>query len=274
MTRIVGVHGVGNYLGGVTSEAAAERLSGIWLESCRDGKSMDLRVAYYADLLLPAGHQGVIGTIDDLTEDAERLVRDWLVNFDVPGGMSQGLATWPLRQALGWLARRRCLPPRLVELFVARFFQEVASYLDTSCRSVVRDHVARTIRDHEPAVVLAHSLGSVVAYETLWAHPRIEVDLLVTLGSPLALPHAVFPRIAPAPENGRGGRPPGVTRWVNIADLGDLIALPPKGVSERFDGVAQDDHDVIGAFSFHAVTKYLSCARLATVLGEYLEKQR
>ena len=35
---------------------------------------------------------------------------------------------------------------------------------------------------------MAHFLGTVVAYEALHAHPDLHVHLLVTLGSPLALP--------------------------------------------------------------------------------------
>ena len=39
-----------------------------------------------------------------------------------------------------------------------------------------------------PTRVMAHSLGTVMAYEALHAHPGLHVYLLVTLGSPLALP--------------------------------------------------------------------------------------
>ena len=35
---------------------------------------------------------------------------------------------------------------------------------------------------------MAHFLGTVVAYEALHAHPDLHVYLLLTLGSPLALP--------------------------------------------------------------------------------------
>ena len=35
---------------------------------------------------------------------------------------------------------------------------------------------------------MAHFLGTAVAYEALHAHPDLHVYLLVTLGSPLALP--------------------------------------------------------------------------------------
>ncbi|MBB6547170.1 hypothetical protein [Nonomuraea rubra] len=61
---------------------------------------------------------------------------------------------------------------------------------------------------------MAHSLGSVVVYEVLWAHPDLRVNRLVTLGSPLGMPGVVFDRLDPAPGQ-RGSRPPGVSEWVN-----------------------------------------------------------
>ncbi|GLZ38743.1 hypothetical protein Acsp05_23670 [Actinokineospora sp. NBRC 105648] len=48
--------------------------------------------------------------------------------------------------------------------------------------------MVETIQAHQPDVVIAHSLGSVVAYEALW-NSGATVDLLITLGSPLALPN-------------------------------------------------------------------------------------
>ena len=118
-------------------------------------------------------------------------------------------------------------------------------------------------------MVLAHSLGSVVTYETLWHNDDLEVDLLVTLGSPLALPHAVFPRLDPAPSDGVGCRPPNVKRWVNIADVGDLVAIPAGGVPRRFTGVAADHASVIHAFDFHLVANYLGCAPLVAELSAH-----
>ncbi|MFD2353188.1 hypothetical protein ACFSTC_33720 [Nonomuraea ferruginea] len=37
----------------------------------------------------------------------------------------------------------------------------------------------------------------------------------------------IFERLLPAPVNGRGERPKGVRRWVNIADKDDIAAIPP-----------------------------------------------
>jgi pimeloyl-ACP methyl ester carboxylesterase len=116
-------------------------------------------------------------------------------------------------------------------------------------------------------VVVAHSLGTLVAYEALHAHPELQVPLLLTLGSPLALPKAVFERLLPPPVSGRGSRPVGVHRWVNIADPGDPVAIPPR-LARSFEGVDLDlTTTVHGGFGFHHAKNYLRCAPTAATLG-------
>ena len=78
--------------------------------------------------------------------------------------------------------------------------------------------------------MVGHSLGSVVAYEALCAHPEWPVRALVTLGSPLGIRNLIFDRLLPAPAAGargevRGAWPGGVRSWVNVADAGDVVAL-------------------------------------------------
>ena len=111
----------------------------------------------------------------------------------------------------------------------------------------------------KPQILIAHSLGSIVAYEALWAHPDCSVDMFLTLGSPLAMPDVVYDRLAE--HAGPRGRPPGVRRWINIADHGDIIAIPRGGVSHAFVGLTGDISDNIHAFDFHRVTRLpsLSC---------------
>ena len=38
----------------------------------------------------------------------------------------------------------------------------------------------------KPNIVIAHSLGSVIAYNYLIQHPELKIQALITLGSPLA----------------------------------------------------------------------------------------
>ncbi|MFH9061243.1 hypothetical protein ACH4GM_08525 [Streptomyces coeruleorubidus] len=276
MKRIVGIHGVGQHRPGLLVPRAANELEEAWLKALARGaasaRAPELSVVYYADLLRIPGRQGGALSLDDLEPAEEELVREWLRELNVPAGVSAGRATGFLRQSLAWLARSRGIGAPATEWFVSTFFREVHTYLqgfDGSARFRVRARIAETVAARRPDIVIAHSLGSVAAYEALWAYPHLKVDLLITLGSPLALPHAVFDRLEPGPVNGRGRRPPGVRRWVNLADPGDLVAIPPGGVEAKFDGVDSERSGTVAihTFDFHLVANYLASSRVADLLG-------
>jgi hypothetical protein len=80
----------------------------------------------------------------------------------------------------------------------------------------------------------------------------------------------VFERLRPAPAVGRGARPPGVHRWVNIADAGDIVALPPR-LSPLFAGIERDVELTLGGWSFHTVRDYLSAPEVRAALREFLD---
>lgn len=82
---------------------------------------------------------------------------------------------------------------------------------------------------HRPVLLLAHSMGSVIAYDSLWelshtAPERARVDLLVTLGSPLGQ-RFLRKRLMGASKSGYGRYPANIRRWKNLAAMGDLTAL-------------------------------------------------
>jgi pimeloyl-ACP methyl ester carboxylesterase len=74
----------------------------------------------------------------------------------------------------------------------------------------------------ETKIVIGHSLGSVVAYETVQRLDR-RIPLLITLGSPLGLDTLIYPKLKPQPPV----FPSNVARWVNVADRDDYIAAEP-----------------------------------------------
>lgn len=202
----------------------------------------------------------------------------WAQELGLPDEVSQGHATVPLRALSSWVARRFDLAQGPLRVFLQMLFPEVAAYLraeDASQRTAAREEVAARITQHRPRIVVAHSLGSVVAYEALHAHPELQPDLFLTLGSPLALPRVVFERLIPAPRpagSAPQGMPlPGRTRWVNIADPGDPVAVPPQ-LSQYFDGIALDHTTVISPiFRFHHATNYLQSATAAATIAPYLD---
>jgi hypothetical protein len=282
MASIVGVHGVGNYRAGHPPQAVAAHLAQKWKAHLSAGplgrisEKFTVTTAYYSHYLSKPGRQGAEISIEHLDPLADEMLRKWLEQWNVEPGLAQGRGTAPVRQALSWIADRQRLARPAVEKFVAVFFNEVARYLaeqNAPWRISAASEVARVIAEAvPPRTVLAHSLGSVITYEALWANPDLNVDFLVSIGSPLALPHAVFPRLQPQPIARRGRRPPCVQRWFNLADIGDLVAIPRGGILHSFDGIfPQDDFEgSIHTFDFHRVANYLRCPQLATMLWEYL----
>lgn len=90
-------------------------------------------------------------------------------------------------------------------------------YIRAYAISQVRQHL-----DSNTRIIIGHSLGSVVAYETLRARESaLPLPLLITLGSPLGL-SAINRRLRQPPAY-----PTGLNRWVNIAAPDDIVAARP-----------------------------------------------
>jgi hypothetical protein len=271
--RIIGVHGVGHWESGRSPEELRTALRADWAENLAAGSPIaplpfDLDIAYYAHLL-NNGHIAQGPASDELDDPLARsMLADWLDELGAPEPVMQGSLTLPLRHTAAWVATRFSLDGRLTGLFIRIFFAEVARFLraaDEPMRLAAREEVADRIAEHRATVVVAHSLGSIVAYEALHAHPELAVDLLLTIGSPLALPKAVFDRLIPGPARADterrafGVRPPGVQRWVNIADPGDPVAIPPH-LARSFHGINNGDdvtESVHHSYGFHLARNYL-----------------
>ncbi|MFG2037708.1 hypothetical protein [Dactylosporangium sp. NPDC048998] len=277
MAGIVGVHGVWNHLEGRTPQEAAALKSDAWTNGLAQSLGVApparVDVAYYAHLLR-RGHRQAAP--DPETLDDEQ--RDWLARWDLALNpreeVREALVLKPVRQIISGMARRCNLDTELVALFVTIVLNEIKVYFDPAHpgpRQQVRDTVADTLRRVRPSVVIAHSMGSVVAYETLWQNPDVPVPLLVTLGSPLGLPGVIFPRLAPEPVDGRGSRPPSVARWINVADPGDIIAVP-RWLGKSFNGIDEDLETSIDVFDFHKVAKYLKNQKVADAVRPYLDE--
>ena len=238
-----------------------------WCSALKTLPSPELRleVFYYAHLVSPPVAQGGGGT-GYLDDEANAAAIAWASQLGAYDEIPQGRLTQPVRIGVEWVARRFGLDHDLVTRFVTAFFPEVSQYFsDSEARSAVIESLADAITRVRPQILIAHSLGSVVAYEALWAHPDCQVDVFLTLGSPLAMPDVVYDRLAE--HAGPRRRPPGVRRWINIADHGDIIAIPKGGVSQAFFGLTGDISDNIHAFDFHRVTGYLSCPATTGVLA-------
>jgi hypothetical protein len=272
MTAIVGVHGVGQHVPGVAVTELAAGLTNSWAAALGLGDAgTELTVAYYAHHLRSGVPQGA-EDLESLDDEACELLYRWACELAGSQPVPQGWLLAPVRDIIAMMAGGpyRGLPLRA---FVTVFMREVQLYLGRrhgDRRLRAREEVAAHIRERGASIVVAHSLGSVVAYEALHAHPDLEVDLLVTIGSPLAIRGTVFDRLLPAPgtAGGRAPRPPGVRRWANVADPGDICAVP-RWLGRYFD-VTDDTEAPIGTFAYHKATAYLTCDRVRALIHRSL----
>ncbi|MGN9839948.1 hypothetical protein ACTMTI_17655 [Nonomuraea sp. H19] len=265
MTVIVGVHGIGKYNyyleAGRSAAGAAEAMRLKWdryLHSALGGETRAYfsEVAYFSHHLHDGkgGDAGAPRSLAAMEAPAQQVLLNWAENL----GVGEHL-TGALKSFTGWLLTK--LDSRSAA-FAGLFAPEVAAYLtDHGKRDRCRRTVADTIRRNRPKVVIAHSLGSVVTYEALWANPDLRIDLLITLGSPLGMRNVIFEHLLPAPINGRGERPSGVRRWVNIADKDDIAAIPPD-LRGCFTGVDVEELVNLDWIDFHTAEKYLGCPAL------------
>jgi len=104
---------------------------------------------------------------------------------------------------------------------------------DEQIASKVRERLKRRLRpllaDGGKVMIIGHSLGSVITYDTLWALSQLEqlpgeVDMFLSLGSPLGMNY-VQERLLGAENKGTLKYPSNIKTWSNVAADGDLISL-------------------------------------------------
>ena len=111
------------------------------------------------------------------------------------------------------------------EVVDARTGEAVGVLQRRGLKSMLRDASDR------PVLLIAHSMGSVIAFESLWQLTHIDrkpADVcLVTMGSPLGQRY-IQKRIKGFDKIGKGRYPTGIKRWINLTAVGDMTAVDPR----------------------------------------------
>jgi hypothetical protein len=279
--RILFVHGRAQ--GGRTG-AEIERE---WLAALREGlgdragilDGLGIDVPFYGDDLdrftaqataaLPADlrTRGDIAGIDpeflqfqyEVFEEARRQegVTEDQVRANMDGDhLDRGPLNWRWVQAIMRTLNRI---PGLDGDLIERFTLDVWIYLT---RSIVRKAINKIVTDNIKAdgnlIVVAHSLGTVVAFDILRDANRPDVPLFLTLGSPLGI-EAIRKRVAPIKH------PPVAGAWFNARDPRDVVSLYPLTPSffsvtpaiNNYDGVRNRSSNA------HHISGYLNDATIA-----------
>ena len=283
MSRVVICHGIGYQY------KHSETMLTEWYDALRVGMTdaarpvpdaADIAAVYYGSCFRARGGKG---GMDDELADIPPLrigdVRDPL-ELELLEAFANGTeAPLPGGKGLGQMALRRLERSEALGRPAGRtaiwLVKQVRRYLDPedTVRACAQQRFERVVTA-DTKVVIGHSLGSVVAYEALRAHPEWNVHTFISLGSPLGV-QAVRDRLRPAPPAQGDGFPP-VARWVNVAAKDDPIALV-KQLAPVFGAV--DDQPVVNlpwhhpgkyVFGSHSVLRYLTTGEVADAVASAL----
>jgi hypothetical protein len=137
----------------------------------------------------------------------------------------------------------------------------------------------------QAVLLIAHSMGSVIAYDSLWemshsSRDHLRLDMLLTIGSPLGQ-HYMQKRLKGAGQPGYARYPTNIGSWKNLAAIGDLTALDHR-LSDDFDGMLElglldtfEDERVLtwfrldGQLNAHAEYGYLVNEKTARTIVEW-----
>lgn len=120
----------------------------------------------------------------------------------------------------------------------------------------------------QPCVVVAHSLGSIVAYRVLRElGAAAQARSLITLGSPLGL-HTVRKLLSPPART----FPRGTVSWFNALDPADIVALHPLDEATWPVSPAIENHVLVKnhTSNHHGISGYLDDPTVARAIYEAL----
>jgi hypothetical protein len=208
------------------------------------------------------------------------------------------LASWKRRlvrwthlvgDAWPFLGRRLAAPSTRLLMHEATRYLKNRDGVGADVRAALRSTLEAAWHAGERVLLIGHSLGSVIAYDTLWELTHVqrspgEISLLVTLGSPLAT-HFVQRSLQGVRETGARRYPHNVRRWVNMTARGDSTALHSRlkplyremlelKLIDSIEDVTDFDNYFRGSLGLnaHEAYGYFAQARLGELVGDWLEQ--
>jgi hypothetical protein len=285
MARITGVHGIANkYL--TRPELVAAWQPALWggLEEAAAHKVSEpgLEIAFYGGLFRgpdslpgrasrtgrttksrPGGPQAVASQLASVDDEELAYLDQAVSEITTPDDRATAVMPadkalmWlpePVQKLLGILERRFPFPYGVLFLGV---LHEVLWYLRSPDVKAAVDQITAEAADGA-AILIGHSLGSVIAYEYLRQSPGHSVRLLLTLGSPLGL-RTIRDRL-PAGDVA-------VADWVNVRDRHDPVVA--AGALDRWYPAARDARAENGNDA-HSATRYLNSKATGRALIDVL----
>ncbi|MEO5883521.1 MAG: hypothetical protein ABIQ06_13970 [Caldimonas sp.] len=165
-----------------------------------------------------------------------------------PPTEEKGIQNWRWIQAIARTIDERVT--RTSSFAIEKLLRDVFLYVTRPAVTRQVDALVEARLTAEPTIVIAHSLGSVVAYNIVRRRKDLDLRRFITVGSPLGL-RAISSKLG-IPEN-----PAAAAGWYNAYDKRDIVALNPLDDahfpvepaivnSDSVDNSADNRHGIIG----------------------------
>lgn len=223
---------------------------------------------------------GAIG-FEELASDAAALPTPGDLPPDAFAASAPETATGLERVPIPWFLKRRLMKILLRDvhhyLFDASFSPRPSETY--AIRTVIRERTVAALTEGAklggPHIVVAHSLGTVIAYDCLKRVPACPpVDGLLTVGSPLGLDE-VQDKLKPEWSRDDGFPAKAGARWANVYDhLDPVAAFDPKLANDfrrACTPAIADIHEPSEGAWRHSIVKYLRGPQLRAELAGMLD---
>ncbi|MBC8184553.1 hypothetical protein H8E88_25945 [candidate division KSB1 bacterium] len=243
---IIGIHGLGN-------KPPAKILEKWWKNSIREGLSafgykkyfFKFKLVYWADILHPDPLNPNLKDKENPIYLHEPYVRAENYERQAPSHLKRKILDY-IEKQLDSLFLNDDMSinfTNVTDLIVRHFFTDLDIYYSNKriqqdnssffVRVIIRDKLAGVLKKYlkKEILLIGHSMGSIIAYDVLTqTAPDVQVDTLVTPGSPLGL--AIIVNRIKMEQNKKISKlsqlctPENVTRhWFNLSDLRDKVTL-------------------------------------------------
>lgn len=166
-----------------------------------------------------------------------------------------------------------------------RRYQRNQNEIAEHARQMLKMPLRSATESGRPVLLIAHSMGSVIAWDSVWQmshneRDHVHIDTLLTMGSPLGQ-RFVQRRLQGFRKEGDERYPLGIDRWVNLAAVGDLTAVDPD-LADDFGAMVErglvstiDDRELHnyfrldGVLNVHAEYGYLANPVTAGIVADW-----